>query len=201
MGEVTNRQVTPSQVDSAFKNSYGKDQGHAGLLATPSHVGWYANAAALNTNSSYYIGKSLACRFIPTRSFTATRMSFHVGTSGADDSICMGIYNSTLATRLATTGATSGVLNSTGVKDVNLTSSLELIAGSVYYAAWLTAEGATGSAVCSWVAMVGIGSHIMFGSAAPEIETLESADGQTVLPSSLSVSVASAQLPIMAIKE
>lgn len=78
-------------------------------------------------------------RFVPQRNMTINTLSFAVTTAaGSDDAVDVGIYgpNSSagVLTRLVSKGATTGLLNSTGVKTVSITAT-KLVAGTVYYVA------------------------------------------------------------------
>jgi hypothetical protein len=65
--------------------------------------------------------RAYAQRFVPTRAMAITLMAFEVTTAASVDDACdVGIYNASL-TRLGSSGATSGKLNTTGVKTCTLT--------------------------------------------------------------------------------
>jgi len=72
-------------------------------------------------------------------------MGFSVVTAAAADDPCdVGIYDAA-GNKLASSGSTTGKLNSTGAKTVPLTAPLAVVAGVVYYAAF--AYGPAGGAV------------------------------------------------------
>lgn len=104
-----------------------RDNGQAGVLA-PSVHGWAEGGLALSANTAYL------ARFVPSRDIAVALIAFAVTTAaGADDACDVGIYDSTL-TRVVSSGATTGKLNSTGVKTVTVTTTV-LKAGKTYYAA------------------------------------------------------------------
>jgi hypothetical protein len=106
---------------------YDRDNGQAGMYAPPTTAPQVASALTASRASF--------ARFVPSRSMTIARLAFLVTTAaGADDACDVGIYDST-GTRIVSSGATLGKLNSTGVKTVDIAPTT-LAAGSVYYAAF-----------------------------------------------------------------
>lgn len=89
----------------------------------------------------------LYIRFLCTRSITATGMTLGVTVgAGADDQYDVGILSADGTTVLASSGAGNPVshkLNATGIKSRTFTSSVALVAGTVYYACFCAALGGT----------------------------------------------------------
>lgn len=105
--------------------STDRDNGQLGIVA-PTARGWLGGNATLIANEGSIV------RFIPSRDYAMTLFAFIVITAAsADDACCLAIYDSAM-NRLATTGATTGKLNSAGVKTIAL--NYTLLAGKVYYA-------------------------------------------------------------------
>lgn len=100
-------------------------------------------ALQAGTYTTMVASRCYVARFVPNRSFVATRISFHIVTASAtDDAIDVGILNSSYS-RLVSSGATTGKANApTGVKTISITAT-PLTAGQIYYAAF--AYGASGA--------------------------------------------------------
>lgn len=111
---------------SASLAPYDRDNGQAGIIA-PQTPGCFRTLVGL-VSSRASIG-----RFVPSRNMTITTAAFTVTTfSAADDACCIGVFNAGLTTLLATTGSTTGKLNTAiGVKTIPL--AVSLTAGVTYH--------------------------------------------------------------------
>ena len=162
----------------------------AGLIA-PGGRGWRYDHAALVSNRGY------VARFVPSRNYVITLVAFAIGTaSGSNDPLEIAVYDSTLSTKLATTGAVSGLLNSgTGVKTTSF--SISLTAGTVYYGAFASQSTAT-------LTMANFDQALnaprLFGTSAPQ--TLFG-DGSTSypLPTPFVIGANAAIFPVLAFRE
>lgn len=139
-----------------------QDNGQPGMFVNP-HVGTTMTAANITANRSYF------SRFVPSRDITVTKIAIAVATSATSaDSSDVGIYNSS-GTLLASSGATSIGLNSTGAKVYTLSSPVTLRAGTVYYVAF--AYGPIGGTAANIVGYNGaFGAGQMFGTSPPNLE-------------------------------
>lgn len=128
---------------------YDKDNGQQGILAPSAH-GWAYMVQNLTANRAYF------SRFTPSRDMTIVSFGFAVSTASSTDDACdIGLYDAT-GTKIITAGATTGKLNSTGVKSIALAASL--YAGLVYYAGFScgTIGGTTPQLVmANWIAAQG----------------------------------------------
>lgn len=130
---------------------------------------------------------------------TITKMTFFVATAAtADDPCDVGIYDSASPlNRLGSSGSISGLLNSTGLKQVSLAAGVPLVAGQVYYAAFV--YGPVGGTVAQLQVNAGIsGITTLFGSASPNIESFFN-NASFPLPPTLTVLAAAINAPIMAL--
>jgi hypothetical protein len=141
---------------------YDKDNGQAGTLApSPGSPAISLTAQAVAANTARIV------RFVPSRTFTATKIGFAVTAVSigdtADPAVDVALYSSSLV-RLVSSGATTGKLTTTGAKTVDITAT-ELTAGTVYYAA--LSVGAIGTTTASLVAAstVSRGAALLFGTA------------------------------------
>lgn len=107
------------------------------------------------------INRAYFTRFVAERDMTITKMAFGVSGNAASDDACdVGIYDATL-TRLGSAGATTGHLNSTGVKEIPLSGSVALVGGRVYYAAF---SMATPGGAAATVGALSISNGQFFGT-------------------------------------
>jgi hypothetical protein len=138
------------------------DTKQAGMYACPADISSVATLA-LNSARAYYL------RFVPHRQMTITLAAFAVTTaSGTDDPCDVAIYDSTLANRLANVGATTGKLNTTGIKTMTFASALTLTPATVYFVAF----GATSTATLAAVNLNSNNNAGLFGTSAPQAECL-----------------------------
>lgn len=142
---------------------YDKDNKQQGLYV-PIHPGGASNNITLVANRGW------AMRFVPSRAMTIQSIAFSVFTAaGSNDNADVGIYDSALATKLVSSGATAGKLNATGVQSIAVTATT-LSPGVVYYAAFSSgAIGTTAGAVAG--ASIGSGAVAsLFGATAGLID-------------------------------
>lgn len=110
-----------------------RDNGQAGMYAPSSPF--------TTSDTALTSGRAVWVRVVPSRDMLIQGIGFRVTTaSGTDDECSVGLYNS-VGTRLVTSGAVTGYLNSTGQKLVPIAATL-LKAGFVYYAAMSSASTA-----------------------------------------------------------
>lgn len=172
---------------------YDRDNGQAGMFAI-------GNLPTGNATIALTVNGAYAVRFSPSRRMVITKLAFLVHTAAsADDAVCVGIYDNAYA-RLATSGAVTGKLNSTGVKTVDLASSLALKAGRVYYAA--VSSGTQGGTACSLLAHT-LGNLLvcdLFGTTAG-LREVGFQGAAHPLPSTLAPSSGTSVPPILAVRE
>lgn len=101
--------------------------GQAGILA-PTARGW-TTAATSFTN-----GRVMVSRFCPSVNFTVTSIKFRTISAGTGN-VDVGIYDSTLTSKLRSSGSTSGKKGANTTQTVNLSATLDVVAGTVYYVA------------------------------------------------------------------
>jgi hypothetical protein len=137
-GAVTAHVLTAGSLTNLSLPKYSAARGLPGIIAPPGNMAPTA-AVALTASRAYW------ARFMPSEDITISSASFLVTVAaGADDACDIGIYDSTLATRIASAGATTGKLNSVGIRSVSVSASLT--AGTVYYAAFSVGTfGSTGA--------------------------------------------------------
>lgn len=105
----------------------------------PRPAGAASATAAPAQNTTYLV------RFIVPRPLEIDRMHFRVQTvDAADPAVDLGVYKttegSTTITRVASTGALTGVVTTNGRKELNLTAPILLEPLVVHYAAFVTAS-------------------------------------------------------------
>jgi hypothetical protein len=89
-------------------------------------------------------------RFVPKRSITATGIAFAVTTAANNnDTVDVALLDAS-ANRLASSGPTASLLNSTGAKELSFTASYSLVAGTEYFAAMVAAVAGTGAFLAAW---------------------------------------------------
>lgn len=140
---------------------YDYDQRQAGVYAVPPGVS--------NTNYTTVANQGRIVRVATSRSMVITKLGFAVVTAaGADDACTVAVYSSALV-RLGTSAATTGKLNGTGVKTVDLTAALTIPPG-VYYAGFSNgALGGTAGILQGTGYAAGFSSEI-FGTSAGQYE-------------------------------
>lgn len=186
-GTTRRRFVIPT---SAVVND--RDNGQPGIIA-PSTIGWSPAAVGLVANQAFLV------RFVPSRKMVASLVAFGVSTAaGADDAIDAGIYDAAL-NRLVSAGATTGKVNATGVKTVNLTPTA-LTPGSVYYAA--LSCGTLGGTAASLRAANFADSTVaqLYGAAVPFMEACFKGTSHP-LPTSIVTPAVTTLVPVIAVRE
>lgn len=161
-----------------------RDNGQVGLVA-PNTVMATTSAAALLT------GRAYLARFVPSRAMAITKVAFRVQVaSGTDDPCDVGIYDSA-GTKIVSSGANLGKLNSTGTKTVTVASTA-LAAGVVYYVAF----AATSAAQLMHASVIGD----LFGAVSPALE-VQKKDASYPLPATLTGLTGSDLCPVLAVRE
>lgn len=185
-GKFLNGAATP-----AFAFPYDNCFGQNGMWCYPNN-GWSGN-----TTLGWSSNSGRATKFVPTRDMTVIKIGFIVtGASGSNDSIDVGIFNAA-GTRLINSGATAGLVNSTGIKKVTI-SSTALTAGTVYYVC--ACYGAVGSSAGNWAAWAtSSNANEMYGQTVGTSESIGLA--VATLPSTLTYAFQSNQTYAMAVLE
>ena len=169
-----------------------RDNGQTGILA-PSARGFNAANVALTANRAY------VARFVPSRDMTVTLIAFSVEVAaGADDACDVGIYDASY-NRIVSSGATTGKLNSQGVKTVTIASTA-LVAGVVYYAAISTGTQGGSAGQLGGANMGSSRLGQLFGAAVGKLE----ADFQNTahtLPATLTGGGGITTVPQLAVRE
>jgi hypothetical protein len=102
------------------------------------------SAQAVTANWLYYR------RFIAKRAITATGLAFAVTVAASvNDSMDAGILDIS-GNRLASTGATAGLMNSLGAKSPSFTAPVLLVAGVAYWAVLVSAVGGTAAQISAY---------------------------------------------------
>lgn len=139
-------------------HQYDSDNGWKGIVA-PS---WptATSTLLLIANKAYF------ARFVPSRQMTITLLSFVTTNAATNDDACdVGLYSASFV-RLGSAGATSGKLNATaGVQTVNLSTSVTLQPGQIYYAGFSC--GAVGGTAATVAVAATSGTNVagLFGTA------------------------------------
>ncbi len=170
-----------------------QENGHAGVLA-PTTKGWSNGGHTLGANLCYI------ARLVSSKARTITGLKFVVSTAaGSDDACDVAILDATGA-RLASSGATTGKLNSTGIKTVTLSASQRIEADTVYYAA--LSCGAIGSTAAT-VRGASFGSTdivAIFGTGLGSLEAGNKSSSHPI-PSSIASPSQASSVPILALVE
>lgn len=101
----------------------------------------WSTKASIMTTRALTAGTVYLTRFVPRKPMKVTDLKFVVTVAATqDDPVDVGIYNSDLASRLASSGAVTGKLNGSisgtaAIRSVPLTAPLQLNPGTVYYLA------------------------------------------------------------------
>lgn len=131
-----------------------------GLLVPPS-AGAFGVANAVTASRAYIV------RFLSPANVAITKIAFQTTVAaGSNDNCDVGIFNSTLTTLLGSAGSTAGKLNAVaGVQTCNLTATVQLQIGVVYYAAF--ACGPIGTSAASL--LMTQSAQVLMGATAPNI--------------------------------
>lgn len=167
-----------------------RDNGQAGII-TPGSRGWSMGTQALTANRGYL------ARFVPSRNMAVTKLAFVVTTnSGTDDPVDVGIYDDTM-TKIVSSGATTGKLNTNGLKTVDITTT-NLVAGRVYYAA--ISANSTATLLCA-LYISGNGLRY-FGTTPPTLDADQFAASHPLPTGPLTPGgVGSSWVPILAVRD
>lgn len=139
------------------------------------------------------------CRFVPSRNMTIALIAFAVTTAAtADDSCDVGIYDASL-NRIVSSGATSGKLNSIGVKTISI-SSTNLTAGTVYHASFAYGSvGGTGAQIAAVLNNSGFYGDL-FGTAVGT-RIMSQKDSQYPLPAGPLTTLSGGVCPFLVLRE
>jgi hypothetical protein len=151
--------------------------GENGAFA-PSARGWHTSLVALTASRAYFV------KFVPDRDMTIASIKFHVGTLGADVACDVGIYSADLQTRHAVSTAAASRLNTTGIKNIALTASYTMRAGTTYYIAFSSDAGST--AILTFSTLAGALTASFPGTAAGDV-IMDYKAASHPLPTTLSV--------------
>jgi len=140
-------------------------------------------------------------RFACPRSMAITKIAFFVTVAASVDDQCdVGIYAASASplTLLGSSGAKSGLLNSTGVKQATLSAPVSLVQGQVYYGAFVCGPiGGTAAGMqmttCAYANVWNV-----FGASPPQCEQTFNA-AAFPLPASFSASGPMTSAPILAL--
>jgi len=169
--------------------------GQAGFWAPA--LGPYASqlASGLAGSRCYF------CRVVCPVSQTISKIGFSVTAAAtADDPCDVGIYDAA-GNKLGSSGSTTGRLNSTGVKTVNLLAPVAVVAGQVYYAAFGSGPLGGTAAQVAMLSMASFNLSLGFGALVGQRET-PGAIGVFPLPATLAAITGDlAGIPIMALMQ
>jgi hypothetical protein len=185
--------ATQAELD-AKADALDRDNGHTGMFVAP--PGGARAVVALTA------GRAYAMRFVPSRNMTISSIAFQVTTAaGADDTCDVGIYDSALTTRLVSKGATAGLLNVLGVKNVDI-GDTALTAGTVYYAAFSSVTPFGAAAAQLLFLSLGVGSGGTFFGTTAGVTEVAFKDASHPLPASLAgFGTTAGSAPLFALRE
>lgn len=171
----------------------GIENGQPGLIAPTSRD-------YIKIGSSNAAQRCTLARFVPSRDLAVTKMAYLISTAGgAGDNIDIGIYNSGLTTLLGSSGLVAPGHSTLGLKLVSLTATVNLTAGTVYYAAF-NPNVTAGAVHAAWYDPAD--RNFWFGTAIGTFETGFKDVGQNTLPASIATpTVSGAIAAIIAIRE
>lgn len=178
---------------NTFQAAYGHERGEAGLLAPQiGCVGQVELGIAAK--------RAYAVRFVPSREMTITKIAYVVTAAAtSNDKVDVGIYNSTLTTKLVSSGETESQLNATGVRTVSVSSTV-LVPGTTYYAAIGCGTVGGTAAKLAAVSFIAAGFANIFSST---VGSAIVAFQDTAIPLSASITTGGAltSVPILAVRE
>lgn len=163
--------------------TYGLDgDGFPGVLA-PTAAGSARGSVTLVANRAWLV------RFVAPRNMVATKLTFVVTTAAtADDAVDVGICGPSATpatiTLLGSKGATTGLLNSLGLRIVTLPAPLKLVGGTVYYGALSCGAIGGAAATISGVGMNNTTVNQLIGSS-PPLMIAGSKDSSHPLPAAI----------------
>ncbi len=166
-----------NQITSLYSNDWGPDD--QGMLA------WSIDPATASSTQALTGGVLALCRFRIRTAVTANSLATGVSTAGSgltSNQNFMGIYNAA-GTLLRSTADLSAVWNSSGAKNVSLTSSVSLSAGYYYFA--LLSNGTTPPTLIRGSSSTN--GIINIGTTSTTLRFATYGSGLTTLPSSLTL--------------
>lgn len=181
--------------DLSVNTSRDREEMLPGIVPTPTAAG--TAALSMTANRAWF------CRFVPSRDMTITKAAIHLSTAaGADDALDIAIYevSGTSLSRLVSSGATTGKLNSTpGIVTIDVAATT-LLANKIYYVGMSVGTvGGTAAAVIAHSGLAG-GFGQLFGTGIPAVECGYAAASHP-LPSTVSALLSTINNPIIALRE
>lgn len=195
---VTPDGSTPQSISGGGSNYM--DYGHPGL-ALPQ----WTPGGSITTNTMT-AARCWLHRFVAPRAMAITLAAFPVtAAASVNDSTEFAIYNSALNSQLGTTGLVAGQLNAgaPAIKTFNFVATVNLIAGTVYYAAWsIPIVGGTAASNIN-ISLTNVLTSQLFGATIPSVDCANISGIVTALPNDISGQTISPQLtaPLWAIRE
>jgi hypothetical protein len=166
------------------------DDGLPGIFG-PTMRGWAGGTAAALVSGTVY-----AYRIYPERDYTITLAYFNVSTaSGTDDPCEIAVYDGTGTTKLATTGSTTGKLNSTGDKTITL--SVSLAARTAYIVAF-EATSTASVRMAQWNSSAVVAA---FGSTVSTMLAMSKTGQSIPMPSALTSFSGANTVPLLVLRE
>jgi hypothetical protein len=179
-------------VNQTQLSRFDRTFGLPGIFAP--HGTWPGTTIGSTANRAYFM------RFVPTKNMTMKQLAFAVTTAASADDPCdVGIYDAELK-RLVSAGATTGKLNSKGVKTVEFAET-KLTAGNVYYAAFsFGAVGGTAAQIGGVLNNEGLYSDLMGTAVGTRI--MAAKDAAHPLPAGpVAPNAASVPAPFVSVRE
>lgn len=171
-----------SSVNVNTPTLYGLDgDGFPGILVPTA-------SGSTRGNVTMVANRAWLTRFVAPRNMTITKLTFAVTTAaGSDDEVDVGIYGphstANTLTRLGSKGATTGQLNTLGLKTITITG-VKLVAGTVYYAAISNGAIGTTAATIGGVGLNNTTVNQLMGSTVP-LQIVGAKDTSHPLPSTI----------------
>jgi hypothetical protein len=170
---------------------FDKDNGQAGMYCNNPMLG--------NSNVAVTASRAYLTRFRPSRYMTIISIAFAVGTPAAADDACdVGIYDASF-NRLVSAGATTGKLNSGGVKNITI-STIQLAPSTTYFAAFSVGTLGGSAASVAMTSVVAGAVNELFGTGSQEEQKFMSSGHPlptTITPGAGAIS----SCPILAVRE
>lgn len=136
-------------------------------------------------NTGAASGAAHAVRFVPLKNITLTKVAFNLGgVDTVDNPIEIAVYNSSLTSKLATSGQVAVGTLSAGVKVVPVSGSL--VAGTVYYLFICSPVVTTTFGIYKVSASAASTNAQLFGADIPDLEGFSVANGVGVMANDIS---------------